>query len=324
MATEIGRLVNVGLGRESVGRGTPAAAAFWLPKVEFDFDPKAELAVDNSGLGVIDGRSDAKVVEQLGEGSFGGVVYDKTFGILLAACLGTWSSVGPSDSGYTHSFTRLNSNQHPSLTIYHKDQNVEERFPLGMLSQLSIKMALKDYVRYTAGFMSKIGVTTTGNTPSYISENAFLATHATIKFADTVAALGTASDVGVRAVNLTINKNVEDWQNLGSTDPADIVNKALFCSGDFELLFDDVTYRDYVLAGTKKAARLTLENTDVAIGTATHPKMQITFAPLTLKDWGRGVGQDDIASQTIAFDGNFGFTSSKTLDIVLVNTQTSY
>ena len=323
MTTIIGRLINVGLAKESERGTAEDSATFWLPKVDFDFNPRADYAVDSSGLGVIDGRSDAKVVEKLGEGSFGGVVYSKSFGLLLAACLGTWSTGAVDDSTYTHTFTRLNTNQHPSLTIFHDDGNVDEKYALGMLNQLSINCVLKDYVKYSAGFMSKVGADT-ASTPSYTAEKSFLAQHVSVKFAATVAALGTASAVSLRAFNLTINKNVEDWQDLGSDEPTDIVNKAFVLSGDMELVFDDETYKDYVLDGTKMACLLTIENTDETIGTASNPKLEFTMAPMSFRDWGRGTGQDDVVTQTIAFDGNFRLTDSKTVSVTLKNTQSSY
>jgi len=323
MSTQIGRLINVGIAKETARGTAEASATFWIPKVDFDFNPRADYVVNESGLGVIDGRSDAKVVEKVGEGSFGGIVYDKGFGLLLAACLGTWSTSVVSDSAYTHSFTRLNTNQHPALTIFHKDLNVDEKFALGMLNQLTLNCVLKDFVKYSAGFLSKVGATTS-STPAYTAENPFLATHVTVKFAATTAALATASATAVRAVNLTINKNVEDWQNLGSAEPTDIVNKALLVSGDLELLFNDTTQRGYVLDGTKKACLLTIENSDVLIGTASHPKLEVTLAPMSFRDWGRGAGQNDVVTETVAFDGNFGLTDSKTLSIQLVTAQSAY
>ena len=323
MSTQIGRLINVGIGRETARGTAQASATFWIPKVDFDFNPRADYAINESGLGVIDARSDAKVVEKVGEGSFGGIVYDKNFGLLLAACLGTWSTSTVVDSAYTHSFTRLNTNQHPALTIFHKDSNVDEKFALGMLNQLTINCVLKDFVKYSAGFLSKVGASTS-STPSYVAENAFLATHVTVKFAATTAALATASATAVRAINLTVNKNVEDWQNLGSDEPTDIVNKSLAVSGDLELVFDDTTIRDYVLDGDKKACLITINNSDTLIGTASTPQLLITLAPMSLRDWGRGTGQNDVVTQTVAFDGNFGLTDSKTLSIQLINAQSSY
>lgn len=323
MSTQIGRLINVGIAKESV-RGTgEAAATFWIPKVDFDFNPRADYVVNESGLGIIDGRNDAKVVEKVGEGSFGGVVYDKNFGLLLAACLGTWSSSTATDAAYTHSFTRLNTNQHPSITVFHKDSNVDEKYSLAMLNQLTINCVLKNFVKYSAGFLSKIGATTS-STPAYSAENPFLATHVTVKFADTIAALGTAVATPVRAVNITFNKNVEDIQNLGSIDPTDIANKNFMVSGDMELLYDATTQRDYVTGGTKKACLITINNTDVLIGTASRPKLEITLAPVSFKTWSRKSGMNDITTQTVAFDGNFSISETKMVSVQLINAQTSY
>ena len=322
---KIGRLINVGVARET-DRGTAEdAATFWLPKVDFDFNPRADYAIEESGIGVIDGRKDAKVVEKLGEGSFGGIIYDKSFGLLLYAALGVCTTGEVADSAYPHAFTRLNTNAHPALTIFHNDGVIDEKHALGMLNSLTINCVVKDFVKYSAGFMSKVGAST-DSTPEYTAENIFLARHVTVKFADTIAALGTGDTIAVRAFNLTINKNVEDWMDLGSDEPADIVNKAFTVSGDLEAIFEAVTIRDYVLDGDKKACLITIENSDVLIGTESHPKLEITLAPMSFRDWGRGAGQDDIITQTVAFDGNFSLTAGevRTLSAILTNAQTSY
>jgi hypothetical protein len=323
MGYQIGRLINVGFTKESVRGTAEATGSFWMPKIDFDFVPKAEYAVNESGLGVIDGRSDAKVVEKLGEGSFGGLVRDKDFGLLLAACLGTWSTTGPTDSAYTHAFTRLNTNQHPSLSLFANDETSDEVYALAMLNQLTINCVLKDYVKFNAGFISKVGEDTT-QTPSYTAQNDFLATHVSVKFASTIAALGTASATPVRAFNLTFNKNVIDWQNLGSVDPTEILNRAFLVSGDMELVFDSETVRDYAVDGSKKACLLKIENTDVLLGTASTPKLEITLSPMSFRDWGKGTDQNEITTQTVAFDGNFGISDSKTVSASLVNAQVSY
>ena len=67
MSTQIGRLINIGFALESERGAAENAAAIWQPKVDFDFNPRTEYAINESGLGIIDGRSDAKVVEKLSE-----------------------------------------------------------------------------------------------------------------------------------------------------------------------------------------------------------------------------------------------------------------
>jgi hypothetical protein len=325
MTVEIGRLEDVGLARET-SRGTAEdSATFWIPKTSCEFEESSNKVVDESGLGVIDARAGADVVSKFAEGPLNGIVYDECFGLLLYAALGSLSTSAddPEDGVNTHSFTRLNSNQHPSLTIFKKDENLDEKYARAMLNELTINAALEDYVRYTAGFMSEVS-SSTSSTPSYSEENPFLATHVTVKLASAISDLSGASAIEVRAINLTINKNVEILPSLSSVNPTDIVNKAFSISGDLELLFDDETYRDYDVDGTEMAALITIENGDVTIGTASNPAIEITLAPMTFRDWGKSSGQDDVVTQTVAFDGNFSIDDSKTISIDLINTTTSY
>jgi len=318
-----GRLVSAGIARETERMTGENAATFWVPKTTFDFNPKTEYAVNASSLGVIDGRSDAKVVELLGEGSFGGIFYMSSGGLLLYSVLGSLSSSVVTDSAYTHTISRLNTNQHPSLTIFEKSTNQDVKYAGAMINQFTLNCALKDYVRYTAGFMSKTEASAS-STVAFSADKAFLAQHITVKFATTVAGLGAASAISIRGINLTFNKNVEDLPALGSVDPADIVNKNFLANGDMSMTFDDETYKDYVLDGTKMAMLVTIDNTDDLIGDTATPKLEFTFAPMSFKDWGRGIGNDDIVTQTIGFDGNFGFTDSMTVSATLRNETVSY
>lgn len=323
MAKQIQRLVNVGLARET-SRGTAETSAdFWIPKIDFDFIPKVDLAVDDSGLGVIDARRESKIVSEYGEGSIGGIVYDKSFGLLLALALGTWSSSSASDSAYTHTYSRLNSNSHPSATIFIKDENLDEKYALAILNQLSINAVVDDYIKYTAGFISKTGATAT-STPSYSAENPFLPQHMEVKLASSTAGLSTASETPLRSLTLTINKNAEAWKELGSITPSDIVNKEFSVEGEMELVFDDKTERDYVLAGTKMAMSIKLTS-EAKIGTASVPTLSFELSPVNFEEFGRSGGGGEIELQTIRFAGNFGITTdSKTISATLVNSQSSY
>lgn len=324
MSKQIQRLVDLGLGREAVRGTAQAAATFWVPKIDFDFVPTVENAVDNSGLGVIDARSQSKIVKKLGQGTIGGVVYDKSVGLLLAAALGTWGTTGPVETSvYTHAFTRLNTNAHPSLTVFVKDKNFDEKYAMGMLNQLTINAVVNDYLKWTAGFTSKFG-TTTSSTPAYTAENAFLPTQAEIKFATTTAALATASETLLRSLRLTINKNTEDWQDLGSVDPSDIVNKEFSVEGDIEAAFDSAVLRGYVTGGTEMACSITLTNADVTIGTSKNPTLSFELAPMAFTEFSRRGGPGDIELSTLRFNGNFKIADSKTISASLQNTQVSY
>ena len=324
MSKQIQRLVDVGLGRETVRGTAEAAADFWLPKIDFDFIPKVSIAVDNSGLGVIDARQGHALTQRYGEGSLGGIVYSNSFGTLLAMALGTWSSGTAVDSAYTHTFTRLNTNQHPSFTIFVKDENLDEGYPLGMLNQLTINAVVEDYIKFTAGFMSKTGAVAT-QTPSYAATDfAFLPKNMSVKMAATTAALATASATSLKSLRLTINKNIESWGELGSLDPTDVVNKEFAVEGEMTLVFDGDTERAFVLAGTKKAMSIAISDTDNLLGTATYPNLSFELAPVSLEEFSRSGGAGDVELQTIRFAGNFGIADSKTISAILINGTSAY
>jgi len=319
---QIQRLVDFGIGRETARGTAEAAAGFWIPKIDFDFIPKVGIAVDNSSLGIIDARKGSEVVQEYGEGSIGGIVYDKSFGLLLALALGTWSSSTATDSAYTHTFTRLSTNAHPAATLFVKDENLDEKYALGMLNQLTINAVVDDYVKFTAGFLTKVGVATS-STPAYVSENAFLPQHMAVKLAATTAALATASETVVKSMRLTINKNAEAWQEIGSTSPGDIVNKEFAIEGEMELVLDDSTERDYVLDGDEKAMSIVLTHTEL-IGTVSVPTLTFELSPVSFVDFSRSGGLGDIELQTIRFEGNYSATGTKTISAELINAQSSY
>jgi len=323
MTKIIGRLINLGLARQTDRLVTESAATFWVPKTTYDFNPRTDYAVNQSSLGVIDGRTDAKPVEKLGEGSFGGIMYANSGALLWYAALGTLSSGSIIDSAYIHTISRLNSNQHPLLTIFEKSTNQDVKYGSAAINQFTMNCALKDYVRYTAGFLSKTEETAS-STATYSADKAFLAQHITVKLATTTGGLAAASAISVRGLNLTVNKNVEDWQELGSLTPADLVNKEFTVSGDMTLSFDSEVYKDYVIDGTKMAALITIENTDDLIGVTSTAKLDITLAPMTFRDWNRGTGQGDVVTQTVGFDGNFGISDSKTISATFRNSTVSY
>jgi len=219
----------------------------------------------------------------------------------------------------------LNSNAHPSYTLYVKDKNLDEAYPLGMLNQLTINAVVDDYVKFTAGFLSKIGSTTT-QTPSYAATDfAFLPKNASVKLATTTALLGTAVATALKSFRLTINKNVESWGELGSLDPSDVVNKEFAVEGEMTLVFDDSTERAFVTAGTKMACAVALADTDNHISTgSTHPSLSFEMAPMSFEEFSRSGGAGDVELQTLRFAGNFGIADTKTLSAILVNGNGTY
>ncbi len=325
MANIIGRLMSVGLGRETA-RGTAVAPGYWVPQTEFSVMDRDEKIMDDSGLGRIEQTHDGDQNHQWAEGAISGIVRDRSFGLVLLAAFGQVSSVAkasPNTAVYDHTFTVLNTNTHPSLTIASKDANEDVRMALGMLSRLEINAELGSYVNYTADFIARKSAAV-ANTVSYLTENKFRPGDITLKIADTVANLGAASATQIRNFTLTIEKNTEPDYALGTTNIVNIFNKQFTTSMSFSVLYGDTTLKDLVFGGAKRAMSITIANTAVTIGSSANPTLVFTFQPGFFQSWEKDGGLDDVLTQNIEFTGLYSTSQSAEISAVLSNTATSY
>jgi len=320
----IGRKVNVGIGKESV-RGTAVVSDFFLPHVELTLDEKITQAIDESTVGVIEDTVDAKITERRMEASLRGIIQDQSFGLILLSTLGqVASSVDDPEAGVnTHTFSVLQTAQHPSLTIVEKSPDVDKAYPLAMIETLALTIELNQFIMFTAGFRSKKGESAS-STAVFTEENKFIPQHAVFKVATDLAGLDAAAAVKLRTLNLTITKNLEDDRNFGDVDPTDILNKQMIIEGSIELLFEDSTFEDLVTGDTKQAMRIELTNTDVTIGSSSNPKITFDFAKVKFSEIARNMASNDLVAQTLTFKGFYSLADAKSIEIVLINTQTSY
>lgn len=327
MGTFIGRLTDIGIAKESV-RGTAVDAIFFVPQVNFNFDEQIQQVIDESSVGVIEDSIDANVTEQFTEGTLEARIQAETFGLFLLNAIGAVSSVvkGGETIVFEHTYSVKQDAQHPSLTISVKEPNSAKRYPLGMLTSLELNIALNAYAMMSAEIRSKKGEAAS-ITPSYVTadeKEIFLAQHGELKFASDLAGLGAAPETKIRNLVLTIAKNVEDDQVIGSLDPADILNKQFSVEGTVELLYRDSSFVDDLLADTKKAARITLTNTDITIGVGSNPKIQIDLANVKFSEVTKPFTNNDLTIQTLAFKAMYSLADAKLIDVVLTNLTASY
>jgi hypothetical protein len=325
MAKAIGRLVNLGIGKETT-RGTVAAATYWLFKTDLNYQEKFEQAVDESSVGVIADAIDAQIVKKWAEGSFGGDIKDKSIGLILLALFGSVSSAlkGGESVVYEHTFSMGNTAQHPSLTLGIDDPWQDYQFALAMIESLEIKYERGKFVAYTANFKSKKGATAT-LTASYSAENSFRPQDFAFKMATALSGLDAAPAVVIKSATLKFEKNLEVDDVLGSVDPADILNKQFVCSGTIEALFDDeATFKTIVLGDTAKAVRFDIKNTTVTIGTSANPELKLDLAKAKFSEITRATPIGDLVKQTLAFKAFYSLSDSKLFQCVLTNLAVSY
>lgn len=324
MSKFIGRLADIGIAKEA-SRGTAeSVASFWLPKLSLTLDDGIEQVVDESSVGVIEDSADAKIVGKFATGEIEGNIYDKSFGLVLLSALGSVSTGSAQQTVvYPHTFTVLQSAQHPALTLFLDDANQDYKYPLAVIDQLELDFSLGQHARYTASFRSKVGETAS-LTPSYSAENVFLPQHITLKYADDEDDLGSGTEVNVRNVKLTISKNIEDDRKLGSLNQVDILNKQFSVEGQIEMVFDANTFKTFMLGDTAKAIRIELTNSDVTIGSSLNPKITIDMAKVKFSSFEKNYENGEIVMATVNFKAFYSTTESEMITVDLVNLQTSY
>lgn len=320
MAKFIGRLVDVGLAKETV-RGTAVDAAFWIPKLGLSIDDKFEFTFNESALGRIEDTDGGQTTKTWAEGDLEGKIKDQSFGLILLGAMGSVNTVvNPDASGlvYDHTFSLAQDAQHQSLTISLSDPVQDYQFANSMITALEITSEIGDFVKYTAGFMGQQGVAVT-KPATYIVENEFRTQDVTVKFAADKASLPAATAINVRSLNMTIEKNVESDDTLGSITPIDFLNKQFSMSGEMEITYEATTYHDLALGGTSQAMQLDFLNADVTIGTAANPQLNIQFPEVKFTGWERTLDNDEIVVETIEWKAVYNVTENEMTDIVLTN-----
>lgn len=324
MSKYIGRLRSIGIGKESV-RGTAVAPEYWMQKMGFDFEEKAEKVLDESSIGVITDSIGQDMTKRWAEGSINGKMSDQAIGLLLLATMGDVSSalVGGETVVYEHDFTIANSNQHQSLTVGIDEANGDFDFANGMISSLELSFAVEDFVNVSANLMAKKGESAT-LTPSFVEENKFVGKQVCIFFADDLAGLDAADAIGGVTADLKIEKNLDMAFEFCSIDPSDIFNQQMGIEGSIELYYDDDTYKALALDNTSRAMRIRIKDTSKTIGVASNPTLEFDFAKVYLNEFARTGDNDDMVKQSMTIKSVYSQTDAKQMTAKLINLVDAY
>lgn len=325
----IGRVVQFGIAKETT-RGTPNTAAdFWIPFSELDFQEKFDNIIDEESRGLVEDSTGASRVKNWAEGSIKAPVEDKSFPLVLYAALGSKAVATNSDvSGavFDHTITVGQSAQHQALSLYINDplSGQDYKHGNGVIDTLELNYELGKFLYWASNMKAKKGATAT-LTPSNTAYNRFLPAHLTFKLASSYSGLGAASATVIKSLKLSINNNVEADDVLGSSDPADFLNKQFSIEGTIEAMWQNESdFKTAALAGTTKAMRIDMINSDVVIGTAANPELRIDLAKVIFKEITRPLKLNDMVMQTLSFKAHYSLSDSLMVTILATNTQASY
>ena len=329
MAKGIGRRVQVGFAKET-SRGTAESAAeYWLPWAELSVDDKDERVQLNQSYGVIEESLGEEIVKQWAELTLGGPVSDTTLGLLLLAVFGGLSSDANADASgnvYDHTYSVGQSAQHQALSLFVDDPlgGQDYKHALGMIDTFELTYERGEYIRFNAGLRALKGETAT-LTPSTTAENRFRPQDLTFKVASAKSGLTGASAVVIKSATITIEKNLEDDDVLGNVAPVDFLNKQFMISGTIEAMWQNESdFKTASLAGTDKALRFDLVDSNTTIGTAANPQLRIDLAKVNFRPVTRAIALDDMIMQTVEFKAHYSTADTEMVEAILTNLVTSY
>ncbi|MES2213353.1 MAG: phage tail tube protein [Patescibacteria group bacterium] len=329
MSKGIGRLFQVGIARETT-RGTAiSSAAYWIPFSELALEEKDTKVVDDMSYGVIEDTQGQSIIKQWAEGKLKAPIGDRHFPLILYSVLGSLSTGANADASGNvkdHTITVGQTAQHQSLTYFLDDPlaSADYKHANGVATSLEINYEMGKFLEYSLNIKAQKGVSTT-NTPSTTAENRFLPQHVTFKLASSYSGLGAASAQIIKSLSLKFDNNIEDDYVLGSVAPADFLNKQFMIEGTLEAMWQNESdFKTFVLAGTSKAMRIDIVNSDVTIGTSANPEIKIDLAKVVFEAVTRPIKVNDMVKQTLNFKAHYSQTDTKMVQIVATNLITSY
>lgn len=320
MGKYIWRKVNVWFWKETT-RGTAVSPNLRCPKASLDFDEKSEKVIDESSIGVIEDSFDWHVVKQWAEWSFECNAYANAIWYILLNLFGSVATSGSSGE-YTHQFSVNESNQHQSLTIGLADDTQDKQFPLAMIDNAEFSAETWDFVKVNSSFRSKKW-TNASLTPSYSTDFALLWKHVQVYLADDLASLDSTTPTQATSVSLTINKNLEDVDILGSVQPLDFCNTFFNIEWSLELLRDDATYQAIYMDGVKKAMRIEIVDNDTTLDTW-HPTLTFDLANVIMTEYAKAQDNNSLIRQTLTFRWLYSMNDNSMITAKLINSQSAY
>lgn len=203
----IGRLIQVGVAKETT-RGTPiSSAVYWNPFMDLTLDEKKEFASDQQSYGIIEDNVNFTQTKKWSAGSISGNIADQTIGLILYSMFGSYAVSGPTNNAYLHTFTVGETAQHQSLTLFLHDplSAVDYSYANGVVEKLDITMELKKFLMFNASVKALSGAVQSSFSPSTTSENRFVPQYLTANFALNSAGLaGTLTATGTAATSIHV------------------------------------------------------------------------------------------------------------------------
>lgn len=322
MAKFIGRRTQIGIG-EQFASANGVASDYGLKFSELKLDEVINSSKDTDATGIVDEIANSDVMEKWVEGTLKGIVRTKSFGKVLKAHFGQVTTTDPTDSLYTHTYTRLNSNDYTKYSILEVNPNSSLRYVGCQIGTLNIDWITGDYLRFQANINGKVSEAH-GHSITYATEYSFRPTDASIKIASDSSSLSGATAFSVKEIHLALEKELLKDFVIGSADVNNVYNLTYKVTGSIVLNHDGEDYTEYLKTPTKKAMGIYLTRSDVTIGSSSHPYLEFIISQLAFDKVDKKRDLNGIQTITANFTAEYNLTDSRTIQVVYKNDVANY
>lgn len=319
-----GKKVWIWVGLET-NRGQVSPISYWFPWTDNTFSDKANVENDSWVVDTIVDSINSEVTKQWSEGTIWGQVYPNGIWFFLKALLGSVSSKSyeDSDSAFSHIFSLLESNTHPTLTVGSSTPLGSSSYPLAMIESMDFTAEAGWKFTVSINLKAKKGQTS-NHVVTYNDESWFVANMLKVYLADSIPQLDIADNICLQSITISIKKEIKDIECISSIDPIDYINSSFSIEGSMEMLFENNTYKDYFLNWISKSFRLIAEDTKHPIEWTIYPTFKLDLSKIKITDRTPAFAVDDVTKQSIIFKWHYDVKTKSAIEIQLINTQQSY
>ena len=325
MSVKIGRESYLGVGMEDTP-GTAVSAAKYLPFTTCTLRGVQEPLVDEAARGIRERVGGSITGITRGEGDVEILVDVENAPYLIIPALGSVSSAAGTGDSYVHTITRRTTNAPYTVTFVHYDGVSIRKFIYGTIN--TIELSISDgLATLAASVLSKLP--TTGTASKDITEETVMGfkdyklylgdTYATLKAA---VEAGTATATDLTAFSLRINNNAEAHYVSGDSNIDHVAVGQFEVEGDYTLFFEDTVQQGYYQSLDKKALIIQMIGSEITGGD--YEEIFVGLPKIHFSDRTMDTAIAGFVTENPSFVAEYDKTESKSVEIIITNTESSY
>lgn len=240
-----------------------------------------------------------------------------------------WTSGATSTSDYdssiyVHLFEVGQNNNHTTMTAYGNNSIQDVYATYCAINSFSFTINTEDYMTFNTSIMGRaLTDDWSPPTPSFTTENRFLAKHASVYLASTAAWLDSATAEDLQNFTMNIEKNLFQEPKLWTKTVNAFHNQNFDVNGSISGVYKTNDIMDLLRNETQRFMRIEAINSDVTIWSAENPRMIIEFGQMVFDDYNKSSDNDQVVTVDSNFAGEFNQSSGYSMTIELLNTKSA-